>query len=74
MLNRDILVSQRFRLIFGIHQYFIQILSDINLSSLNLRTFADSSLDLRQKYIAVYLHFLDQFLDQTILYRQHPIK
>ena len=37
MLNGDILVSQRFRLIFGIHQYFIQILSDINLSSLTER-------------------------------------
>ena len=58
MLNRDILISHLLCFIFCMDQHIIQVLTDISLTSLYLRSLADCLLDTVNKELALNVHLL----------------
>ena len=74
MLHRDILIPHRLGLILRIHQCLVQLLAEIQLTALHLRSFLQCGADTIQKVFLVDLHLLYQLQDQAVLQGKQTVQ
>ena len=68
MLDGDILVSHRFRLVLRVDQDFVEVLSQVDLSaSRYLRKLRKGCLSLIRELLAGDSHLRDQFQNQAVI-------